>query len=893
MANRTVDRGEPIDEAVTKGSITYYLRDLSNAFYRAFPDSEKEYFYISEVFSDHLIVYSDKLRRDEFYFVTYRQENGQFVFAPRDQWEVVELTYQPRTLQERLRQQEGQRLSETVPSGAWLGEAAASGPRTIHVDWAVAGAVNGNGRRYPLAVLREAVLEARTHLHESMSQGRAVVLGEAEHPAQKERNGVPSKFTETIVTWQDLWMENGVAKAKGYVIENTEGKDAIVTMEAGVLPGVSLRGFGEGKIVKDPDGRKVEEMQWLRLTGIDLVKSPSFHDAAVTKLESQMEENTMSDMQDTQTPVEEEQELTADVIYATRPDLVEALLEKAKLEKELKEAKARKEAEAEQNRLRALIAEQDKQLRENLGIDETADLKTAVSEQARRLRELEEADTKRKVQAYTAEEVGKLKYPPETQKSMLEAVGEPATIEEAKAAIAHHRKLLDRVVADMRLRMKGYHGVDMLGPVWENETGTPEFARASFEITEALRRRQMMPSRGNGRKPTIQEELAAQYLEAFDKAYKAKLIKEAAEYAEAEQTSDLNLPYSVMRAVIEAAYPLMVSPVIFDYGLDTQSPSRVYYESYAEDDTVTATITDEAVTGDHGNEVALAHKRLVPGTVVLTSSPAGTTYVEGTDYVIDYAEGKLITLAAGSTTDAQSLLIDYQYQSIREGEMSVIKRAKGTLAFVTMNHFADRLATQISREVIVFSRSQLGQDAVVRTINLLSKELAKTIDLGRFRLALASAMQVASNSGGTWTVASDTYLALVEKIGAAKVLVENRNYEATFALMSKTNSDRLGNWDGFTAAGQRPDGDLNANGYVGRVKGLPVFETSNFTDSQILVGNREIVMARVFQPMQLMGPYPSIDASTGNLIAADQYFIEEFNGQVSPVKNKAATVTVA
>ena len=83
---------------------------------------------------------------------------------------------------------------------------------------------------------------------------------------------------------------------------------------------------------------------------------------------------------------------------------------------------------------------------------------------------------------------------------------------------------------------------------------------------------------------------------------------------------------------------------------------------------------------------------------------------------------------------------------------------------------------------------------------------------------------------------------------------------------------------------------LAANGYVGRLKGLPVFESTEHSDAYIVIANREIVHHRVFQPMILKGPYPSY--SSNKLLASEQYYAEEINGSAAPVPEKAATVKI-
>ena len=169
-----------------------------------------------------------------------------------------------------------------------------------------------------------------------------------------------------------------------------------------------------------------------------------------------------------------------------------------------------------------------------------------------------------------------------------------------------------------------------------------------------------------------------------------------------------------------------------------------------------------------------------------------------------------------------------------------------------------------------------GAMNVLDTFQLKGRRALITGSSAGIGLALAEALRVASNSGGTWTAATDTYDDLAQYVGAAKVKVANRFFEPTGILMSQTNADRIANWNAFTQAGARPDADINAAGYVGRLKGLPVFATTELTDGYVIPHNREVVYYRVGQPMQLKGPYPTY--SSDKLVAADQYYVEEFNG---------------
>jgi hypothetical protein len=60
-------------------------------------------------------------------------------------------------------------------------------------------------------------------------------------------------------------------------------------------------------------------------------------------------------------------------------------------------------------------------------------------------------------------------------------------------------------------------------------------------------------------------------------------------------------------------------------------------------------------------------------------------------------------------------------------------------------------------------------------------------------------------------------------------------------------------------------------------------------DTWNLVSNRELVMHRVMQPMTVKGPYPTY-GSNRELIAAEQYYVEEYNGTIAPIGGKGSIV---
>lgn len=761
------------------------------------------------------------------------------------------------------------RFEERIDGQMVLEEAIEGKPRRVRFKEAMtAGVINGNKRRYPVPVLEAAVAELATHLHESAGQGRAiqVLLGEAEHPSDKPTRR--SNLLETITRWDEVTFDGQNVSITGTILETSKGKDILTLMEGGVLPGASMRGYGNSKIVKE-GGTKIEEITELHITGFDLVLEPSFENVAEF-IESIQEDD-----------MDREEVLT---LLQDNPEIFEGITE----------AQVKKMGETQ---LKAL----EEKLREALGIDEKANIAETLKATTDKARKFDESEKQAVIDAAIDEVTQDLPFGEKLNKLFVEAVkgGEYADADAVKKFAESKRKEYSQLAAAGVLNGMGFNEsrqrFEVLGDVLENETGTPAFARASFELMESIAKSEMRDRRDLNKPVTRSEHLAAKLLERFDKVYRQHLIQEARLFQEAELTTDLNLPYSVSRAIIAEAFPSLVAANIFDVDTMEQSPSRLYFEAHTAETGYAATATNEVVTGG-AEEVwySLDYGRVTPGTVTVTSNPAGTTYTENTDFVINYADGKIKFLTAGDI-GANDVLVTYTYTAIRKGEMAPIERAKISLTYITVEAAADRLADQISREAVVFSRSQLGYDVVSATMASLIRQTQRKIDQGLLYMALAAVKSVASNSGGAWTTGNDEtdYDDLVRLIGETKVIVANRFYTPTYILMSVTNSEDLSNWKGFKRDGF-PNAILNAAGFAGGVKGLPIFSSTEFPDDTIVVGNRQLVMYRVFQPMIVKGPFPTYDVSggTSKLVAADQYYTEEFNVTESPVEEKGAYLTV-
>jgi hypothetical protein len=84
----------------------------------------------------------------------------------------------------------------------------------------------------------------------------------------------------------------------------------------------------------------------------------------------------------------------------------------------------------------------------------------------------------------------------------------------------------------------------------------------------------------------------------------------------------------------------------------------------------------------HDKWVALTKARLT-GTATVTSDPAGTTYTEGTDYLVNRELGLIKVLSTGTIGDAVDLLVTSTYAAIAsteiQGATSAAIRAEFTL----------------------------------------------------------------------------------------------------------------------------------------------------------------------------------------------------------------------
>lgn len=851
---RKVKRGKPIAES-TKGSLEYSIYEIARAFRAQFGYGAYAYT-ICDTFADHIIVRDYDMPQDEYWLVNYAKDGDSYTFDAQDAWERVQLDYTPAKnpappealasmgMADSARMQP-HLINERIGTVRLIESTGSDGVRRVRGIGMTAGQINDNMRRYPAPVIADAVAQVQSQLGNTAGRvGRGPLLGEAEHPQDKgERRAL---WLNTVFVWDSIAFENNQVILEGRIIPTSQGQDAITLLEHNVVPGLSQRAMGRSVLIKE-SGQYIEELQELEFIGWDATIDPADSTADLILQESAMRLKPLrgvSGLRDKDTDI-----APASGASPTPPPAADPPA-----------APATPPAPIVPVPLADSLSADDRRRLDELAVRERRALVSDAVDQA-----LVDAPYAEPIRRQIADAVRALDLP---------------NVEAVAGAVERQRAVADAMLAQAQLVVMGRPSPR--GPVisgGDTPASVPDYARPQLAITDSLVRATFQESHiarvANPRTPN--ERYAAEYLRRFDAKYRPQLMAEARLFQDAETASDLALPYTVQRTILTELLPTLVATSVFDVqSVDAAPIVNIGYETYSHETGVALTVTDEAQTATDDTWVALAHQHLTFGTVVVTSNPAGTTYTEGTDYVIDYLGGRIMGLSGGAINGA-SVLIDYGYSAFRQGEMQPIERGQMTLAFYPLTIGADRLGTQISSEAIVFSRGVLNYDVVGRVIQRIIFELRRAIDGGLMRLALAESLRIASNSGGTWTAATDTYDDLAALIGVSKVKVANRFFEPTGALMSLTNADRLANWNAFTQAGARSDAMMDAAGYVGRIKGLPVFASTEFPEGYIEVINREIVYYRVAQPMQIKGPFPSY-YTDGKMIAADQYYVEEYNG---------------
>ena len=108
-------------------------------------------------------------------------------------------------------------------------------------------------------------------------------------------------------------------------------------------------------------------------------------------------------------------------------------------------------------------------------------------------------------------------------------------------------------------------------------------------------------------------------------------------------------------------------------------------------------ISNEDITVQFNRNIELDNVHIKEGSIQLINGAESTTYIEGTDYTVDYKNGTITVLDTGSMIEGQNYLVDYETDSVSKvtinpkGIKGDIKYQIGDDATIKVNVTADEL----------------------------------------------------------------------------------------------------------------------------------------------------------------------------------------------------------
>jgi hypothetical protein len=162
-------------------------------------------------------------------------------------------------------------ISEMTQNIEVLTEATKTGEKAMYITgpFMEAETVNGNGRKYPMEVMREAV-----NAYVSKKVSRNCAYGELNHPEGPQIN---LERACILIKSLDL-REDGQVIGKARITETPMGKIVKGLIESGASLGVSSRGMGS---IVEKNGIKEVQNDFRLVTASDVVADPSAPNAYV------------------------------------------------------------------------------------------------------------------------------------------------------------------------------------------------------------------------------------------------------------------------------------------------------------------------------------------------------------------------------------------------------------------------------------------------------------------------------------------------------------------------------------------------------------------------------------------------------------------------------------
>jgi len=216
-----------------------------------------------------------------------------------------------------------------------------------------------------------------------------------------------------------------------------------------------------------------------------------------------------------------------------------------------------------------------------------------------------------------------------------------------------------------------------------------------------------------------------------------------------------------------------------------------------------------------------------------------------------------------------------------------IKQGKTTYGTVTLEAVGYKLRSVLTTEAIEDAQNAGNLNIVARAIANLAKDIQEEIDAKLMALMVAGAsagnVDVSKGVKAAKVVADEIVSAVVDSIQNIK----KKHYRPDFVLVDNTIFGYLAKADEFVHADKYGSTELQQSGFMGKIRGLEVYESMNMTANKAIVGKRKTFgIYKVYVPMQFKGPVydPDFDKDT--------YVIRQRAAMKITVGEALATITI-
>jgi hypothetical protein len=188
-------------------------------------------------------------------------------------------------------------------------------------------------------------------------------------------------------------------------------------------------------------------------------------------------------------------------------------------------------------------------------------------------------------------------------------------------------------------------------------------------------------------------------------------------------------------------------------------------------------------------------------------------------------------------------------------EGGTIRQGRTSYSSVTIEAVGYKLRSILTAEAIEDAQNAGNLNIVARAIANLAKDITEEIDSKLMSLMVAGAaagnVDVSKGALDAKTISGK----IVEAIVDSMQNVKKKNYRPDFVLVDPIIYGYLAKNDEFVHADKYGSTELQQTGFMGKIRGLEVFESNNMAANKAIVGKKQTFgVYKVYIPMMFRGP---------------------------------------